>query len=596
MVTGVDKIRAGKNDKQRNNSVRQECIIVKQGNTLTSLAKEFGMSVSEFKQWAGLDKNTLTIGQKIELPTAKAQDGKGIYAIAREYEMTMADFAKLNKIQDPKNYQAKKDEVFYVKPKQTSAQPAPKAETKPAPAPQPKPAPQKPTPQPAPKAQTQEFNPESATGVASGAVVGNQVSVVIERQRQWGSSFTPEELSSNIYELADKYWGAVGKPDFDALINEINPKNASAVIEAYTKNDKNGDKESLLFTVLREVNSKPEARKAAALKIYDALAAEKKAPAAKREEFVKELDAQFDSWGLINTDKLDSIIKEITGEDTQTQNTSEVSGASKSSSKPAVKPSRSSKPITSKDFKIEQLPKAGYWTVGATEERSVRVLFGKPVAVTSKGQVVSETIKFEPYRNNTGELKGKVIMVNSGHGMKRQSTPQLDMGKPDAKDENGKQIEEWRKNRDYADILIQNLRKKGATVIFTNGDAVNACNEKRKHKCDLFISLHCNATANRKKSGVEIFYHEGATKSKDLADRTGKIFGLQQSDIKSDITTRFGKLGVLTNIGPKNCPSILMELGYLTNPTDMRNIDSISDRQKKMDKLTKAIVQNKDRF
>ena len=594
-MSGVEKIKAGQQNKQHSFPVRAEYITVKQGNTLTSLAKEFGMSLSEFKQWAGLDKNTLTIGQKIDLPTAKAQDGKGIYAIAREYGMTMADFAKLNKIQDPKNYQAKKDEVFYVKPKQTSAQPAPKAEPKPVPAPQPKPAPKKPTQQPASKAQTQEFNPESATGVASGAIVGNQVSVVIERQRQWGSSFTPEELSSNIYELADKYWGAVGKPDFDALINEINPKNASSVIEAYTKNDKNEDKESLLFTVLREVNSKPEARKAAALKIYDALAAEKKAPAAKREEFLKELNTQFDSWGLINTGKLDSIINEITGEDTQTQN-SEVSGASKSSSKPAIKPSRSSKPITSKDFKIEQLPKAGYWTVGATEERSVRVLFGKPVAVTSKGQVVSETIKFEPYRNNTGELKGKVIMVNAGHGMRHQSTPQLDMGKPDAKDENGKQIEEWRKNRDYADILIQNLRKKGATVIFTNGNDVNACNEKKKHKCDLFISLHCNATGNRKKSGVEIFYHEGSTKGKDFAVRTGKVFRLPQNSIKSDITTRFKRLGVLTNIGPKNCPSILMEMGYLTNPDDMRNIDSIADRQKKMDKLTKAIVQNKDRF
>jgi LysM repeat protein len=89
MVSGVEKIKAGQQNKQRSYPVRAEYITVKQGNTLTSLAKEFGMSVSEFKQWAGLDKNTLTIGQKIELPTAKAQDGKGIYAIAREYGMTM---------------------------------------------------------------------------------------------------------------------------------------------------------------------------------------------------------------------------------------------------------------------------------------------------------------------------------------------------------------------------------------------------------------------------------------------------------------------------------------------------------------------------
>lgn len=598
MTTGVERIKQNERNKPYNNSLRAEYIIVKQGNTISALAKEFGMSVSEFKQWTGLDKNTLNIGQKITFPTAKAKDGKGIYAIAREYGMTMAEFAKLNKIQDPNKYRTGREEVFYIKPKSTNSSTiTPQKETKSTSAQVVKAEPSKTKQAVAEsKAKPKPFNPQNASGVAFGVTVGRVISDVIEHKRQWGSSYTPEELSSKIYELSEEYYGAVGKPDFDALIDEINPKNASAVIETYTKTKNNEDKESLLFTILREIKSKPEAKKAAALKVYDALAEEKNAPPSKREVFVNELDRQFAGWGLINTNKLDSIIKEIMNENTPPEKDSEVSNVSKNKSAQNTKPSNSPKVISSKDFKIEQLPDRGYWSVGKTEDRSVRVLFGKPVAVVSKGKIVSETIKFEPYQNNTGELRGKTIMVNAGHGMKYQDTSRLDMGKPDAKDENGKQIEEWRKNRDYADILIKNLRQKGATVIFTNGDALNACNEKKKFKCDLFISIHCNAASNRKKSGVEIFYHEGAAKSKDFADKTGVTFGIPKQSVKSDSTTRFGKLGVLTNIGPKNCPSILLEMGYLTNPTDMRNIDSVADRQKKMDKLTQAIVSNKDKF
>lgn len=269
--------------------------------------------------------------------------------------------------------------------------------------------------------------------------------------------------------------------------------------------------------------------------------------------------------------------------------TTKTNTTSRTASKTTASPNTSSSggTRTTNGFTVVQCPNEGYWTVKASEEYSVRVLFGKPKAVEQNGTIISETIKFEPYTRNSGKLKGKTIMVNAGHGMKRQSSPQLDPGKPDAKDVNGKMIEEWRKNRDYADELIKLLRAEGATVIFTNGDAANACTEKKKYSCDLFISLHCNTNPDPKKRGLEAFYHNGATQGESLA---GKIATKLNGVKKNDNTTRHGRLGVLTNIGPKACPSVLLEMGYLTSPHDIKNIDSQSDRKKKMTAVKDVIV------
>ena len=124
---------------------------------------------------------------------------------------------------------------------------------------------------------------------------------------KWGSDYTPAELAKNIYSLSEKYYGAVGKPDFDALVSQVNPKNASTVIKEYKK--LNG--ESLLHTLTREVKSDEAKRKEAALKVYDALAKEQGTPSPVRKGFVKELNDQFDSFGLVNTKKLDETLNRM---------------------------------------------------------------------------------------------------------------------------------------------------------------------------------------------------------------------------------------------------------------------------------------------
>ncbi len=177
-------------------------------------------------------------------------NGKGITTLARENNMNMKDFCQLNGIDynNWRNYKAGAKEIFYV---------------------------------------------ISNTGKQSG---------------QNDKNISAENLSEKIYELSSKHFGAVGKPDFDALINQINSQNASEVIKSYTENKTNKNKESLINTITSEISSDKQARKDAVLKIYDALAAEKGTPASVRESFVKELDKQFNSFGMVSTKKLDETI------------------------------------------------------------------------------------------------------------------------------------------------------------------------------------------------------------------------------------------------------------------------------------------------
>ncbi len=114
-----------------------------------------------------------------------------------------------------------------------------------------------------------------------------------------------KELGAKIYETSGKYRGAVGKPEFDNLIEQITPKNVENVLKNYTK------KESLINTITSEISSDADKRKKAVMKVYDALATAKKTPEAIKKRFEAELKDQFDGFGMVNTKKLDKILNNM---------------------------------------------------------------------------------------------------------------------------------------------------------------------------------------------------------------------------------------------------------------------------------------------
>lgn len=228
-----------------------------------------------------------------------------------------------------------------------------------------------------------------------------------------------------------------------------------------------------------------------------------------------------------------------------------------------------------------KVPECGYVTAKPGEK--VATGGKKPlIPIGPDGAVQAEVIKFNP-TNKNGDLKGKTIMVNAGHGWgaKKSFAPGTS-----AMDSKGKVIYEWYKNRNFADELIRELTSRGATVIYTGGSAGLAGAAKAKFKPHMLISLHCNAAGSSKPEGLEIFYYDQA--DKNLADKVDKRFEkFDNCTVKHDTQSQHKRLEVLRNTS--SVPSILLEMGFQSNPDDLKNIDSLKFRQDTMKAVADSI-------
>ena len=169
------------------------------------------------------------------------------------------------------------------------------------------------------------------------------------------------------------------------------------------------------------------------------------------------------------------------------------------------------------------------------------------------------------YGSDEKPLENMTIVVDPGHGGLDSGAVGVLYGKgPMEKDITMAQ----------ALVLKNRLESLGAKVILTvkpnqpkdqKVEMTDRIEVTRKTKADLYLSLHCNsisATANGlKPSGTEIYYYE--SNSKALADK-----------VLTNITSYNGR----KNRGVKHsnyyvtrnplCPSMLIELGFMSNPVE----------------------------
>ena len=219
---------------------------------------------------------------------------------------------------------------------------------------------------------------------------------------------------------------------------------------------------------------------------------------------------------------------------------------------------------------------------GATVSRPEPVL-------DENGKIVADVREFEPTLE--GSLSGKTIIVNAGHGGYNPKNGIFDIGTY-ADDANGKLIEEWYKNKNFVDEIIPALQAQGAKVIYMNGSAANIMKAKREYRdADLFISIHCDASANKSANGQTILYKGSSTDAKRLASVVEN--NLEQHDwIAADSCRTKADdrgLGVLNAV--PDMPSVLIETGFQSNPKDLANIDSQTYREGFARHLTDAVVE-----
>lgn len=137
------------------------------------------------------------------------------------------------------------------------------------------------------------------------------------------------------------------------------------------------------------------------------------------------------------------------------------------------------------------------------------------------------------------------------------------------------------------------LIAKGYRVLVTrSGDYAVALDERTSfanhHHADALISLHCNYAANEHARGIETFY--GNDLSKELAHNIHTQ--LVHAPLDYDIVDRGVKRGLLQMVYGCECPAILIELFFLSNPADVAFIKDPIHQQMLVQQLCAGIARS----
>lgn len=195
---------------------------------------------------------------------------------------------------------------------------------------------------------------------------------------------------------------------------------------------------------------------------------------------------------------------------------------------------------------------------------------------------------FVSAENKKLPLISKVIYLDPGHGG------------PDC-GAYYKNVEEATLNLELSKRIMKALKDDGATVYLTRYDdydlAVNnAYNRKRsdlsrraniinKSGCDMFISVHLNASTDETWYGAQVYYD-------DINAENKKIASIMQEELKRYLNTdREYKENNTKYLQHRiNRPGVLLEAGFLSNPNERYLLQKKSYQDKIAEVVRKSVV------
>ena len=711
--------------------------VIDKKTTVSELAKKFGMSVDEFKKQTGIKGSTLKPGQVIKnVPTAKVKAGKGLTSVAREYGMSLAEFCELNGID--KSYPPQKGEMFYVKFKAENnssakskssevnageaglAVPELDAETKAE-------VDKIKTPEEIARALYEEADHKiGAVGkdkfnavfaklnkdnindiVRAYNEISPKESLINMISSEWGSdkevrkaamtrvydllaekagspkatderreafieelnnefdSFgtvstkkldkmifnmsekTPAEIAGALKEAAGEK-GCIEKDNFQMPFSDINKNNVMEVLKEYDKIKGSGwfSDSSLLDTIASEWSSSQESRKDAMTKLYDLVAqnvGSKVATPEKRQEFIDELNDEFDSFGTVSTDKMDEILnsyvypdgkpvktkksdskkKQIERNGNTGSNASHLSGKAYPNEIFYSTNGGNSKDITPTTMTTIKDADGNYVNAGTLKNWAISggkrdpgfkdvedpfIMRPLPNYNTETKKIEAVTEVLEPKAR--GNLDGKVVILNPGHGGYQQKNGYFDAGTVlSVENAEGKQmpIEEWRVAQSYVEKIADNLRKRGAKVVIVSGAVRNGGMAAQKYlegmlagkkgddnvrelmkdtdkKDMLFLSVHVESAKEKPDSKMcTVRYTKNI--DKELADNISRYVNQGFMTLTPDSTHD----NLYVNNATRGIPSSLLEIGNIANGHITNSLLSEFDQNKYAECIANAI-------
>ncbi|NUN65734.1 N-acetylmuramoyl-L-alanine amidase [Pseudanabaena biceps] len=185
-----------------------------------------------------------------------------------------------------------------------------------------------------------------------------------------------------------------------------------------------------------------------------------------------------------------------------------------------------------------------------------------------------------PAPQNVGDRRRGLIFIDAGHG-----------GNDPGAVANG--IQEKDVVLPISLKLGQALQSMGYTVYYTRTNDVEIDLEPRvaaaeRVNADVFVSIHANSLApgNSGISGVETYHSRTSTVGRELASyvHSQVISGTGASD-------RSVRGAGFYVIAKTSMPAILVETGFVTNPTEARNLDNPSYQKLMADAIARGVDQ-----
>lgn len=191
------------------------------------------------------------------------------------------------------------------------------------------------------------------------------------------------------------------------------------------------------------------------------------------------------------------------------------------------------------------------------------------------------------FSNKQKKLSNITIILDAGHGGKDAGTSYKDIYEKDI-------------NLNIVKILKETLEKNNAYVILTrDGDYdLSSPNAKRRKRsdfdnriklinssnADIYLSIHLNYFNNSIYKGAQVFYNNNFKENKVLAKNIQKKLN-KNREIKSMNSNlyMYNKLKV---------PGVLIECGFLSNPTDRKNLKNAEYIKKISEDITYAIIES----
>ncbi len=231
------------------------------------------------------------------------------------------------------------------------------------------------------------------------------------------------------------------------------------------------------------------------------------------------------------------------------------------------------------DVKGSNVVSSASWSVSQNENRTTLYMplssgkyYGASVEYDAQGCMVIRI------HNNPQTLQGAVILLDPGHGGDDPGALGI-----------GEQVRESDINLAVAYAARDALRAKGATVYLTRQGNESLSLDERKSiaqsaEPDLFVSIHSNGSENKSAVGTAVYYYKGFSQplANNIYSEMIKVFKNNlyygQQELYDDLSdgARYYPFAV-TRI--EDCPSVLIETGYVTNDAECYKLIEASTHQ-----------------